>query len=53
MPEKIVTYEKYCKKCRHYKENESDPKSKCWDCLNEPINIDSRKPIHFEEAVRG
>lgn len=49
MPEKIVTYEIYCQKCKHYQEDESDPKSRCWTCLDEPVNIDSRRPINFEE----
>ena len=51
MPEKIVQYETYCQKCKHFEDDESDPKSKCWICLDEPVNIDSRKPINFEEKT--
>ena len=49
MPEKIVKYETYCQKCKHYNEDEGNPKSKCWNCLDEPVNIDSRRPVNFEE----
>ena len=50
MAEKIIKYETYCQKCKHFSEDESDPKCKCWDCLNEPVGIDSRKPVHYEEV---
>lgn len=48
-PEKEVFFFKWCYKCEHDKtpENE-DP---CWDCLNEPMNIESHKPVHFKEAT--
>ena len=44
---KIVDFHKYCKKCKHRDKHESeDP---CWDCLDQPVNEDSHKPIYFEE----
>lgn len=44
---KEVDFHKYCKKCKHQKKSESeDP---CWDCLDQPVNEDSHKPIYFEE----
>lgn len=44
--EKEVYFGEYCSKCRHEKEPEDrDP---CNDCLNNPSNIDSHKPIRFE-----
>lgn len=46
---KIVNYDLYCQTCKNYLEDESDPKSKCWDCLDEPVNQDSHKPINYEE----
>lgn len=49
MSEKIVRFDLYCKKCKHYESKESDPKSPCWECLDEPSNTDSRKPINFTE----
>lgn len=47
---KFVEFEKYCKNCIHYEEDESDPKCKCYECLDEPVNVDSHKPINFEQA---
>ena len=45
--EKIVEYEKYCDKCKHKDVNEvKDP---CHECLENPTNIHSKKPINFEE----
>ena len=43
-----VDFQKWCPKCEHYKLDEKeDP---CHDCLNEPTNDDSRKPVMFKEA---
>lgn len=45
--QKIVYFEEYCPKCEHYKKSESeDP---CWECLDNPVNVWSHKPIKFEE----
>lgn len=46
---KIVEYEKYCPNCKHYEEDESDPKCKCYECLDTPAAVDSRRPIHYEK----
>ena len=43
---KIVNFE-YCKTCKHYEED--DYKDPCHDCLNNPTNINSRKPLRYEE----
>lgn len=44
---KEVRYDEYCKKCVYEDLDESqDP---CDDCLNEPFNIDSRKPVCYKE----
>ena len=47
MSEHEARFDIYCKKCKHrnLKENE-DP---CWDCLTEPVNQDSRRPVYFKE----
>ena len=43
-----VNFHEWCPKCEHYKlEEREDP---CHDCLNEPANDDSRKPVMFKEA---
>lgn len=52
MPEKIVEFETYCQKCKHFNEDEGDPKSKCYRCLDEPVAIDSRRPVYFEEKTK-
>ena len=45
--EKIVAFDIWCPKCKHRDKSESqDP---CYDCLAEPINTDSRKPVKWEE----
>ena len=45
--EKMVEYEKWCPKCIHFKE--LDWKDACNDCLNNPFNDFSHKPINFKE----
>ena len=47
---KEVRCDLYCKDCEHYKDDEStDP---CNECLNEPSNINSHKPVYFKEKER-
>lgn len=43
--EKIVDYGRWCRYCRHWKLPED--KDPCHECLNEPVNIDSHKPVNF------
>lgn len=44
---KEVRYDIYCEQCKNKeKEDYEDP---CNDCLNQPWNVDSRKPIYFKE----
>ena len=48
--DKEVYFGVYCPQCRHWEEAEwADP---CADCLNEPKNTDSHKPVYFEEDAR-
>ena len=43
--DKIVDFE-YCNKCKHEKcPSSQDP---CHDCLNNPTNVHSHRPINFE-----
>lgn len=46
---KEVYYSEYCKTCKHEKDAEDDVNSPCWDCLTQPMNIYSHKPILWEE----
>lgn len=48
--DKIVDYEKYCKDCLYFtKEDFEDP---CHECLNEPVNQDSHKPVKFRSKEK-
>lgn len=48
---KEVYFEKYCKDCKYAQKTEAeDP---CWDCLKEPANQDSHKPVRFEPKERS
>lgn len=44
---KEVYFGEYCKTCK-YAEQKEDEKP-CDACLNEPVNIDSHKPVHWKE----
>lgn len=44
---KEVEFWKYCEKCKHYEVE--DVKDPCNDCLDEPVNLHSTKPVYFEE----
>lgn len=48
-PYKEVYFDKYCPKCENRTKTESD--DPCWDCLNEPSNVESHKPIFFKEDL--
>lgn len=44
---KEVYFDQYCPKCKHWDKTESeDP---CYDCLEDGWNVDSHKPVKFEE----
>lgn len=47
---KEVFFDVYCPRCQYKGVSESDPNSKCWDCLESPVNVDSHKPVNFKEA---
>jgi len=44
---KEVYFDKYCDKCKHVEVKEFE--EPCHDCLNEPMNVNSHKPVKFEE----
>lgn len=47
---KEVLYGEYCPKCQHEKLKESeDP---CYDCLTEAVNLNSHKPVKYEEKIK-
>ena len=44
---KEVYFDAYCKKCKYSKTEEfKDP---CNDCLDNPYNINSHKPVNYDE----
>lgn len=45
--EKIVEFELYCSKCKHY--DSSDADDPCDYCLSVPARENSRLPIKYEE----
>ena len=44
---KEVYFGEYCKTCKHYKLQEN--KEPCHECLNNPVNVYSHKPVNWEE----
>ena len=47
---KEVYFDQYCKTCRY--EKRSEDKDPCFDCLNEPVNVYSHKPVNYEEKKK-
>lgn len=45
---KEVYFGQYCSKCEY--KNRPENANPCWDCLAEPVNTDSHKPLYFKEA---
>lgn len=44
---KIIEFEQWCPKCKHVEVDEySEP---CFSCIAEPVNVESKKPVKFEE----
>lgn len=44
---KEVFFDVYCPTCKYKDRPESA--NPCWDCLDEPVNVDSHKPKYWEE----
>lgn len=47
---KEVYFETYCKTCK-YKDRKEE-QLPCCDCLEEPVNLQSNKPVKWEEKTR-
>lgn len=45
--EKIVAFDIWCPKCKHRDKKENQ--QPCDDCLAEPVNVDSHKPVNWEK----
>ena len=46
--EKIVEFDKWCSKCKHYELSESE--EPCFHCLENPVNSYSHRPVRFTPA---
>ena len=44
---KEVYFHEYCKKCKH--EKVSDIDEPCDECLSEPTNLYTHRPVKYEE----
>ena len=47
---KEVRFDQYCQKCKHC--NKKEDEEPCYECLNNPVNLYSHKPINFEEKEK-
>lgn len=47
---KEVYFHEYCKQCKHYDKDENQ--SPCFECLEDPVNQFSHKPVRFEEKEK-
>ncbi len=45
---KEVFFGGYCEKCKYWMM--SDNEEPCSECLEEPCNVNTHKPVKFEEA---
>lgn len=45
--EKLVEFEKWCPVCAF--KDEPEENEPCCDCLEEPVNMNSHKPVMFKE----
>lgn len=44
---KEVYFHEYCKKCKHEKLKETE--EPCSECMDEPTNLNSHKPVKYEK----
>lgn len=44
---KEVYFDEFCKTCEH--KDVAEDKNPCHDCLNEPVNLYSHKPVMYKE----
>lgn len=44
---KEVYFDKYCKTCKYKKKK--DTEEPCDECLDNPINLNSHRPVNWEE----
>lgn len=47
---KEVYFDKYCQTCEHC--DLAEDQEPCDDCLNEPVNVYSHKPVFYKEKTK-
>lgn len=47
----IVEFDKYCKTCIFRGNNDKKGEEPCNECLDNPINQNSRKPVKYKEDI--
>lgn len=47
---KEVHFNEYCPKCKNFEKSMTD--DPCNDCLGEPVNLYTHKPVKFEEKSK-
>lgn len=47
---KEVYFHMYCQKCKHWELDQNQ--SPCFECLEDPVNAYSHKPVMFEEKEK-
>lgn len=49
-PYKEVHFHDYCVKCKYYDRREEE--APCFECLENPVNLYSHKPLKFKESEK-
>lgn len=44
-----VYFDEYCPKCKHVDVDDTKSGEPCDECLDNPMNLYSHKPVNFEE----
>lgn len=47
--DKIIEFDKYCKTCIFKDVKDIEGEDPCNDCLSNPVNTNSKKPINYKE----
>ena len=47
---KLVNFKKYCETCEH--KNVNEVKDPCNECLENPANLNSEKPVCYKEKKK-
>lgn len=48
---KEVRFDIWCQQCKHF--NKLENEEPCYECLVEPANVDSTRPVNFEKEDKS